>query len=129
MRAPRLGVLLSREKPREAELSSVVHRKIVEPVHDNVQDNLLCALFFVGACPQGPAVGTIATMAATKKKSTLGDELKAERRERLESITFRADAETRALLEALAEKHDSGLGAVLRVAIRRLAREEGLLSE
>lgn len=80
------------------------------------------------ACLHACIAGNISGM-AVKKKKTLGDELQAERRERLESITFRADSETRALLESLAEKHGTGLGAVLRVAIRRLARDEGLVSE
>jgi len=65
---------------------------------------------------------------ASKKKPDLAAELASSRRAKLETLTFRCDAETKALLDALVERAGArGVGEVIRHAVRRLAKDEGLL--
>ena len=69
-------------------------------------------------------------MAASKKKTGLAAALEGARKEKLENLTFRCDAETRELLDKLAERAGArGVGEIIRHAVRELARGEGLLSE
>jgi hypothetical protein len=69
-----------------------------------------------------------AAMAIAKKKTGLADELESTRRPRLETLTFRCDLETRGLLEKLVKRSNArGVGEILRIAVRRLARSEGLI--
>ncbi|MDB4988660.1 MAG: hypothetical protein JWN04_3838 [Myxococcaceae bacterium] len=70
------------------------------------------------------------TMASSKKKTGLAAELESARKDKLDTVSFRCDAETRDLLDRLVEQSGArGIGEIIRHAVRKLARDEGLLSE
>jgi hypothetical protein len=69
-------------------------------------------------------------MASAKKKTGLAAELESARKDKLETVSFRCDAETRELLDKLVERSSArGIGEIIRHAVRRLAKDEGLVSE
>lgn len=69
-------------------------------------------------------------MASAKKKTGLAAELESARKDKLETVSFRCDAETRELLDKLVEHSSArGIGEIIRHAVRRLAKDEGLVSE
>jgi hypothetical protein len=78
----------------------------------------------------GPMAVPSLEMASSKKKTGLAAELQSARKDKLETLSFRCDAETRELLEKLVEQSGArGIGEIIRHAVRKLARDEGLLSE
>lgn len=65
---------------------------------------------------------------AAKKKTGIAAELESVRRERLETLSFRCDTETKALLDQLVEHAGArSVGEIIRLAVRRLAKSEGLV--